>query len=86
LIEKRVSNEGEREEGKVKRIIVSEMITLDGYFAGPNGELDWFFWNKEMEKSAIDLINTVDTLLFGRATYELMASYWPLALHLRKTQ
>lgn len=63
----------------MKRIIASEMITLDGYFAGPNGEIDWFFWSEEMEKSAIDLISTVDTLLFGRVTYELMASYWPSA-------
>jgi len=63
----------------VKRIIASEMITLDGCFAGPKGEIDWFFWNDEMAKSAIDLISTVDTLLFGRVTYELMASYWPSA-------
>jgi dihydrofolate reductase len=55
------------------------MITLDGYFAGPKGEIDWFFWNDEMAKSAIDLISIVDTLLFGRVTYELMASYWPSA-------
>ena len=41
--------------------------------------LDWFFWNEEMEKAAIDLISNVDTLLFGRVTYELMASYWPSA-------
>ncbi|MDY9926913.1 dihydrofolate reductase family protein [Methanosarcina sp.] len=64
---------------KVKRIIASEMITLDGYFAGQDGEIDWFFWNEEMAQSAIDLISTADTLLFGRVTYELMASYWPSA-------
>lgn len=63
----------------MRKVIGSEMITLDGYFAGPNGELDWFFWNEEMAKYAIDLISTVDTILFGRVTYELMASYWPSA-------
>lgn len=63
----------------MRKVIVSEMITLDGFFSGPNGEIDWFFWNEEMAKSAIDLISTVDTLLFGRVTYELMASYWPSA-------
>ncbi len=63
----------------MRKIIASEMVTLDGYFAGPNGEIDWFFWNDEMAKSAIDLISSVDTLLFGRVTYELMASYWPSA-------
>jgi len=63
----------------MRKIIISEMITLDGYFARSDGELDWFFWNEEMEKTAIDLISNVDTLLFGRVTYELMASYWPSA-------
>lgn len=63
----------------MRKIIVSEMITPDGYFAGPNGELDWFFWNEEMTKNAVDLISTVDTILFGRVTYELMESYWPSA-------
>lgn len=55
------------------------MITLDGYFSGPDGEIDWFFWNEEMEEYAVDLISSMDTLLFGRVTYELMASYWPSA-------
>ena len=63
----------------MRKIIISEMVTLEGYFAGPDGELNWFFWNEEMEKAAIDLISNVDTLLFGRVTYELMASYWPSA-------
>ena len=41
----------------MRKIIASEMVTLDAYFAGPNGEIDWFFWNEEMAKSAIDLMN-----------------------------
>jgi dihydrofolate reductase len=63
----------------MRKIIISEMVTPDGYFAGPIGELDWFFWNEEMAKNAIDLMSIVDTILFGRVTYELMASYWPSA-------
>jgi dihydrofolate reductase len=63
----------------MRKIIVSEMVTSDGFFSGPNGEIDWFFWNEEMADSAVDLISTVDTLLFGRVTYELMESYWPSA-------
>ena len=53
-------------------IIASEYVSLDGYFAGPNGEIDWFFRDKEIEKYSIDLIGTVDTILFGRVTYEMM--------------
>ncbi len=63
----------------MRKVIASEMVTLDGYFAGPNGEIDWFSWNEEMARYAIDLISSVDTLLFGRVTYDLMASYWPSA-------
>lgn len=63
----------------MRKIIASEMVTLDSFYAGPNGEIDWFFWNEELAGYAIDLISSVDTLLFGRVTYELMASYWPSA-------
>ena len=63
----------------MRKVIASEMVTLDGLFAGPNGEIDWFSWNEEMARYAIDLISSVDTLLFGRVTYDLMASYWPSA-------
>ena len=63
----------------MRKVIASEMVTLDGYFARSNGDIDWFFWNEEMARSAIDLINTVDKLLFGQVAYELMASYWPSA-------
>ena len=55
------------------------MVTLDGFFAGLKGEIDWFLWNDEMAKSAIELMGTVDMMLFGRVTYERMASYWPTA-------
>jgi dihydrofolate reductase len=64
---------------EMRRLIVSEMVTLDGYFAGPNGEIDWFFWNEEMANYSADLLSRVDTILFGRVTYELMADYWPSA-------
>jgi dihydrofolate reductase len=52
-------------------------VTLDGYFEGPNKELDWFVWDDKMAKYSIDLLNTVDAILFGRVTYQLMAGYWP---------
>ncbi len=63
----------------MRKVIASEMVTLDGYFAGLNGEIDWFVYNKEMEKYGIELARTVDTILFGRVTYEMMAGYWPSA-------
>ncbi|HEY3420496.1 MAG TPA: dihydrofolate reductase family protein [Methanomassiliicoccales archaeon] len=61
----------------MRKIIVSNMVSLDGYMAGPNGEIDWFVWDRELEKYTIEMMGTVDTILFGRVTYEMMASYWP---------
>jgi dihydrofolate reductase len=67
----------------MRKVIVSEMVTLDGFFAGPNGEIDWHIVGPEFNDYAEELLNRVDTLLFGRVTYQLMADYWPtpMALH-----
>ena len=53
------------------------MLSVDGFFCGPNGEIDWHNVDAEFNETAIAFLDTVDTLLFGRVTYELMASYWP---------
>ena len=60
----------------MRKIIVSNMASLDGYFDGPNGELDWHIVNKELLDYAEDMLNSVDIILFGRVTYQMMASYW----------
>lgn len=60
----------------MRKIIVSNMITLDNLYAGPNGEIDWFVTNDEFFSFAIQQLNEVDTLLFGRITYEGMLSFW----------
>jgi dihydrofolate reductase len=63
----------------MRRIIVSEMVTLDGFFAGPNGETDWHMADEEYERYSLGFLESVDTLLFGRVTYQMMADYWPAA-------
>lgn len=60
-----------------RKVIFQMMVTLDGFFEGPNREIDWHNVDQEFNDYAIDLLNHVDVLLFGRVTYELMASYWP---------
>ena len=54
-------------------------VTLDGFIAGPNCELDWHFnfWNEEMAKFAREQLSRADTILLGRVTYKAMANYWP---------
>ena len=61
----------------MREIIVSNYVSLDGFFAGPNGEIDWFMWDEETAEYSKGLAASIDTILFGRVTYELMASYWP---------
>ncbi len=61
----------------MKKLIVFNMITVDGFFAGPNGEIDWHNVDAEFNDFAIEQLDTFDTLMFGRVTYDLMASYWP---------
>jgi dihydrofolate reductase len=53
------------------------MISVDGYFEGRNREIDWHNVDNEFNEYAISFLNSLDTLLFGRVTYELMAGYWP---------
>ena len=64
----------------MRKIVVFENVSLDGYFTGPKGETDWFASEpgnqKELDEFAVDSIKSTDTLLFGRVTYELMASFW----------
>lgn len=63
----------------MRKIIVSEMVSVDGFFARSNGEIDWHVVDEEFNQYAINLLNTLDTILFGRVTYEMFESYWPAA-------
>jgi len=63
----------------MRKVILSNMVTLDGFFEGPNKELDWHIVDEEFNQYANDLLSNVDALLFGRVTYQLMADYWPAA-------
>src|SRR5215472_19180138 len=66
----------------MRRLIVSNLMYLDGFVAGPKGELDWFVHEGFMKKTefgehAGKLISSVDAILLGRRTYEEFVSYWP---------
>jgi dihydrofolate reductase len=66
----------------MRQLIVFDHITLDGYFTGPNGDISFLrqrFKDDEFHSFAVENINAAGALLFGRVTYEIMASYWPTA-------
>jgi dihydrofolate reductase len=64
----------------MRNVVLSMQVSLDGFIARPKGELDWHLVDGEVNEYAKDLLNSFDTLVFGRVTYELMASYWPTAI------
>jgi len=54
-------------------------ISLDGFVAGPNGEMDWIKHDEELFDYIGKRIGKGDTSLYGRVTYQMMESYWPKA-------
>jgi dihydrofolate reductase len=63
----------------MRKVFLFNMTTLDGFFEGPNQDISWHNVDDEFNEFAIDQLKEVDTLLFGRVTYQGMASYWPTA-------
>jgi dihydrofolate reductase len=61
------------------KVFLFMMISLDGYFEGPNHDISWHNVDKEFNEFAANMMNDTGAILFGRRTYELMASYWPTA-------
>jgi dihydrofolate reductase len=53
------------------------VASADGYYTGPQGEFDWPTVDEDFVAFANDQLRRSDTLVFGRATYEMMAAYWP---------
>jgi dihydrofolate reductase len=63
----------------MRKIISFMHISLDGFVAGPNGEMDWIKANEEIFDHVGKRICKGDTALYGRVTYQMMESYWPAA-------
>jgi dihydrofolate reductase len=64
----------------MRRIVMFNWLTADGYFAGPDGSLNWVVPDEEQAKAAAAGISAFDIVLFGRWTYELFEGFWRHAL------
>ncbi|MFD1776944.1 dihydrofolate reductase family protein [Paenibacillus rhizophilus] len=60
----------------MRKVVVFNNISIDGHYAGPGGDIGWFIHDPEVDKAAHEMMNP-DTVLFGRATYQMFESYWP---------
>jgi len=63
----------------MRKIVLMLSVSLDGYFEGPNGELDWQLVDDELHEHFNEVLGAMRGFLSGRVTYELMAGFWPTA-------
>jgi dihydrofolate reductase len=61
----------------MRSLFMFNLVSLDGYFEGPGRDISWHNVDTEFNDYAVSMLDSVDTLLFGRVTYELMAGFWP---------
>ncbi|MEK6902212.1 MAG: dihydrofolate reductase family protein [archaeon] len=54
-------------------------VSLDGFVASPNGEMDWISLPQELFDWGTTLTEQADTALYGHTTYGMMQNYWPTA-------
>jgi dihydrofolate reductase len=60
----------------MRRVVVSEFVSLDGVMEAPD-KWHFQFWHEEMGKYKYDELFASDALLLGRVTYEGFAAAWP---------
>ncbi len=68
----------------MRKLILEEWVSLDGYVTDKNGQLDFFTnltpeQNKYSDYDQLKFLETIDTILLGRKTYELFVDFWPSA-------
>lgn len=63
------------------KLIMWNLMTLDGYFEGPDSDLGFHMdvWGDELEQLSLEQGNAAGALMFGRKTYDMMKGYWPTA-------
>jgi dihydrofolate reductase len=63
----------------MRKIIFMMSVSLDGFFEGPDRELDWQLIDDELLGHCNEELAAMGAFLDGRVTYELMAAVWPAA-------
>jgi dihydrofolate reductase len=61
----------------MRKIFLFMMVSVDGFFEGKGHDLSWHNTDEEFVQFAVEQLEQIDTILFGRVTYEIMAEFWP---------
>jgi dihydrofolate reductase len=61
----------------VRKLFLQIHVSVDGYFDGPNQELDWFVVDEDFFAYVETMLGSIDGILLGRTTYEGFAAHWP---------
>ena len=59
------------------RLVVSEFVSMDGFFTDASSGLDWVTADEEHHEYSVALLERTALLLFGRLTWELFRECWP---------
>jgi dihydrofolate reductase len=62
----------------MKKLKLQVQMSVDGYIAGPNGEMDWMTWDwdDQIKSYVNELTDSVDTILLGRKMTDGFISHW----------
>ncbi len=63
----------------MRKVVLLMHVSLDGFVAGPKGEMDWILFDEALADYAGSLIKNADAAIYGRNTFRMMESYWPTA-------
>ena len=65
----------------MRKVILQEFVSLDGLASGANGRVDFvptaMQGDQSFGRDQLKLIDSIDTILLGRVTYQMFSQYWP---------
>ena len=63
----------------MRKLVYALQMSLDGFMAGPDGELDWHIVDEQLHRHFNEQERVTEVALYGRKLYQLMSDYWPTA-------
>jgi dihydrofolate reductase len=68
----------------MRKIIVFNLLSLDGYFAGADGNIDWHNVDSEFNDFAVEQTSQFGGIIFGKMTYQIFEEFWPKVVNDKK--